>query len=383
MSHSPATRSDLIDLVRQWHQNATPWTPSGLETRLDWGPPLNPSHEVLSCRQLNRVIDHAVDDLTITVEAGLPLQDLQDLLAEQGQWLPIDWPRAGAPGTIGGLVARGLAGGLRQRHLGVRDQIIGIGLLRTDGVEARAGGRVVKNVAGYDLMRLLCGSWGSLALITELTLRLQPVRSARSSLLVDGDLAAQDDFRNAVLRSSLTPERCDWINSGDGSWRLRLVVSSVSDQAVEDQLLRLETLAHNQPLSTERQACADPLTTPIDASPSAQLLRLVLPPAQLQELLQDEAMTALKSWCWELAAGAGCGDGWCDAATPDHQLQALRRSVSRLGGEMTLLKRTAGSTMPAWVDRPSRSLIEAVKRQFDPKLQLSRGRLPGVDQETL
>ena len=89
------------------------------------GPPLGPQHEVLSCRQLNRVIDHAVDDLTITVEAGMPLQDLQDLLAEQGQWLPIDWPRGGAPGSIGGLVARGLAGGLRQRHLGVRDQIIG------------------------------------------------------------------------------------------------------------------------------------------------------------------------------------------------------------------------------------------------------------------
>ena len=65
---------------------------------------------MLSCRQLNRVIDHAVDDLTITVEAGLPLKELQKLLAEQGQWLPIDWPRAGAPGSTGGLVARGLAG---------------------------------------------------------------------------------------------------------------------------------------------------------------------------------------------------------------------------------------------------------------------------------
>ena len=106
MNHSPASRSALIDLVRQWHQSGTPWSPSGLGTRLDWGPPLDPRHEVLSCRQLNQVIDHAVDDLTITVEAGLPLQDLQDLLAEQGQWLPIDWPRAGDPGSIGGLVAR-------------------------------------------------------------------------------------------------------------------------------------------------------------------------------------------------------------------------------------------------------------------------------------
>ncbi len=383
MSQSPANRCALIDLVCQWHQSATPWSPSGLGTRLSWGPPLDPSHEVLSCRQLNRVIDHAVDDLTITVEAGLPLQDLQDLLTEQGQWLPIDWPRAGAPGSIGGLVARGLAGGLRQRYLGVRDQIIGIGLLRADGVEAHAGGRVVKNVAGYDLMRLLCGSWGSLALITELTLRLQPLRPARSSLVVDGELAAQDAFRSELLRSSLTPERCDWINSGDGAWQLRLVVSSVSDQAVEDQLKRLETLAHEQQLSAKRQPCADALSTPLDASPSAQLVRLVLPPAQLQQLLRDDAMTALKPWCWELAAGAGCGDGWCDTATPDHQLQALRRSVIGLGGEMTVLKRAAGSTVPAWLDRPSRPLIEAVKRQFDPKLQLSRGRLPGVDQETL
>ena len=112
-------------------------------------------------------------------------------------------------------------------------------------------------------------------------------------------------------------------------------------------------------------------------------MRLVLPPAQLHQLLRDEAMRALKPWTWELAAGAGCGDGWCDAATPDHQLEALRRVAISLGGEMTLLKRPAGSTVPVWLDRPSRPLIEAVKRQFDPKLQLSRGRLPGVDQETL
>ena len=383
MRNSPASRNALIDLVRQWHQSGTPWSPSGLGTRLDWGPPLDPRHEVLSCRQLNHVIDYAVDDLTITVEAGLPLQDLQAQLAEKGQWLPIDWPRAGAPGSIGGMVARGLTGGLRQRHLGVRDQIIGIGLLRPDGIEAHAGGRVVKNVAGYDLMRLLCGSWGSLALITELTLRLQPLCPARSSLLLNGDLDSQESFRSELLRSSLTPERCDWINSGDGAWRLRLVMSSVSEQAVEEQLNRLETLALEQQLSAERHPCADALTTPFDASPSAQLVRLVLPPAQMQRLLRDDAMRALKPWCWELAAGAGCGDGWCDAATPDHQLEALRRSIIRLGGEMTLLKRAAESTVPAWLDRPSRPLIEAVKRQFDPKLQLSRGRLPGVDQQTL
>ena len=156
-------------------------------------------------------------------------------------------------------------------------------------------------------MRLLCGSWGSLALITELTLRLQPLRPARTSLLVEGDLKAQEAFRSELLRSSLTPERCDWINGGDGAWRLRLVVSSVSEQAVNDQLKQLEGLALNQQLSAERQPCTDALTTPLEARPSEQLIRLVLPPAQLHELLRNESMRALKQWTWELAAGAGCG----------------------------------------------------------------------------
>ena len=90
MPSSPATRKELIALVRQWHDAASPWIPSGLGTRLDWGPPLDASHPVLSCRGLNRVIDHAVDDLTITVQAGYPLADLQAVLAERGQWLPLD-----------------------------------------------------------------------------------------------------------------------------------------------------------------------------------------------------------------------------------------------------------------------------------------------------
>ena len=113
---------------------------------------------------------------------------------------------------------------------------------------------------------------------------------------MDGDLKAQETFRSELLRSSLTPERCDWIKGGDGAWRLRLVVSSVSEQAVDDQLKQLEALALNQQLSAERQACSDALTTPFDASPSAQLVRLVLPPAQLHRLLRDEAMRALKPW---------------------------------------------------------------------------------------
>ena len=382
MPPSPATRKELIALVRQWHDAASPWIPSGLGTRLDWGPPLDARHPVLSCRGLNRVIDHAVDDLTITVQAGCPLTDLQAVLAERGQWLPLDHPRGEAEGSIGGLVARGLAGGLRQRHLGVRDQIIGITLLRSDGVEARAGGRVVKNVAGYDLMKLLCGSWGSLALITELTLRVQPIRPAHATLLLHGDLSSQNSFRAELLRSTLTPERCDWQSRGDGHWQLRLLLSSVSDQAVEDQMKRLEAMAESHRLKRERHSGANPLDSGLPCMDPTWLVRVALPSAVLHQLLSDGTLLALKGWQWDLAAGAGCGDGWCSEPTAPYRVDALRRRVIDLGGQLTVLKQPQAAGLPAWLDAPARPVIEAVKRQFDPRQQLCRGRLPGVDQET-
>ena len=382
MPPSPATRKELIALVRQWHDAASPWIPSGLGTRLDWGPPLDARHPVLSCRGLNRVIDHAVDDLTITVQAGCPLADLQAVLAERGQWLPLDQPRGEAQGSIGGLVARGLAGGLRQRHLGVRDQIIGITLLRSDGVEARAGGRVVKNVAGYDLMKLLCGSWGSLALITELTLRVQPIRPAHATLLLHGDLSSQNSFRAELLRSTLTPERCDWQSRGDGHWQLRLLLSSVSDQAVEDQMKRLEAMAGSHRLKAQRHSGADPLDSGLPCMDPTWLVRVALPSAVLHQLLSDGTLLALKGWQWDLAAGAGCGDGWCSEPTAPYRVDALRRRVIDLGGQLTVLKQPQAAGLPAWLDAPARPVIEAVKRQFDPRQQLCRGRLPGVDQET-
>ena len=380
MSHSPANRSELIELVRQWHQTATPWSPSGLGHHLHWGAPLDPNHAVLSCRHLDRVIDHAVDDLTISVEAGMPLPMLQQLLADQGQWLAMDQPRGCQPSSIGGLVARGLAGGLRQRHLGVRDQIIGISLVRSDGIEARAGGRVVKNVAGYDLMRLLCGSWGSLAFITELTLRLQPIRPAQAALVLTGDLKAQEGFRAELMRSTLTPERCDWQRQGEGPWRLRLVLSSVSDQAVEDQLSRLASLADDHGVAAERHSCSDLLETDMPCQDPCWLVRVVLPPAVLHQLLDSAAMATLPQWQWDLAAGAGCGDGWSNEPGNGVQVEALRRAVIALGGSLTLLQQPDGSTIDAWLDTPARPLIEAVKRQFDPRQQLCRGRLPGVNQ---
>ena len=212
---------ELQELVRELHRQAAPWQPAGLGSRLSWGPQPEPGSATVSCRALRGIVEHSPGDFTVTVWAGTPLVDLQAELAHHGQWLTLDWPwgsgsGGAASGSVGGLVARGLAGGLRQRYLGVRDQLIGIELVRADGVRARAGGKVVKNVAGYDLMRLFTGSWGALGLITSVTLRTLPLPPQRRGLGLSGPLEALSQLASWLLGSSLSPERIDWWRPGGG-----------------------------------------------------------------------------------------------------------------------------------------------------------------------
>ena len=166
-------RHELVELVRDLHSQASPWIPSGLGNHLHWGPQPQIQSSVLSLRGHNQVLEHATGDFTVTVEAGMPLGELQAVLAEQGQWLPIDPPLAG-PSSIGGVVARGVSGPLRHKAMGLKDQVIGISLLRSDGTTAQAGGQVVKNVAGYDLSRLMAGAHGTLGVLLEISLKVLP-----------------------------------------------------------------------------------------------------------------------------------------------------------------------------------------------------------------
>lgn len=375
--------SDLQALVQDLHQGNVTWLPAGLGSRLDWGPPVAEPHAVLSCRRLNRILEHNPGDFTISVEAGTPLVEVQQALAYHGQWLPLDWPWGSGPagegsGSIGGLVARGQAGGYRQRYLGVRDQLIGIHLLRSDGVAARAGGKVVKNVAGYDLMRPLCGSWGSLALITSVTLRTQPIPPHRQGLRLQGARPALGSFCRWLLGSSLSPERLDWQRRG-GEASLLVSLASISAQTLQEQIACIEAKAAGEGLGC---GCLEP-----DALAAAEccgqgdpepawLLRLGVLPDRLPELLEQRALGGL-----ELVMGAGSGLGYAwgsAAAVPAHRVESLRRHCQEAGGALTVLRQPSGSNLPAWLDAPSRPLIEAIKRQFDPKQQLARGRLPGV-----
>jgi glycolate oxidase FAD binding subunit len=298
-------------------------------------------------------------------------------------------------------VARGLAGGYRERYLGIRDQLIGLRLLRSDGVAARAGGKVVKNVAGYDLMRLFTGSWGSLGLITELTLRTMPLPLQRRGLCLQGSLAELAELVRWLLASSLSPERIDWWSpplaavAGLGPQPLLLIaLASVNTETLDDQIACLRGQApdaHAHVLDAEALEALLAIARGGDSGGGSGghaqataavpwLLRLGVNAQAVDQLL---AAPELEGMAVEISGGSGLGLAWWasesgDGALDTPRVEALRRLCEQLGGYLTVLVQPPGSTLSAWKDAPSRPLIETLKRRFDPKLQLAPGRLPGV-----
>ncbi|MEG3436277.1 FAD-binding oxidoreductase [Pannus brasiliensis CCIBt3594] len=200
----PDNSETLAEIVRIANENRWPLLIRGAGSKLDWGNPVNSPRIVVCTGQLNRAIEHAVGDLVITVEAGMTLADLQAFLAPSRQFLPVD-PSYLDRTTIGGLVATADAGGWRQRYGGVRDLILGFSFVRHDGAIAKAGGRVVKNVAGYDMMKLFTGSFGTLGIISEVTLRLFPMISDSETLLITGSGESIAKLSYIIRQSALTP----------------------------------------------------------------------------------------------------------------------------------------------------------------------------------
>ncbi len=188
--------------------------------------------EDLRTDRLDRVLEHEAGDLTCTVEAGIRLSALQAALAPHGQRLALDPP--GDP-TVGACLAANLSGPLRHRFGAPRDLVLGVTLVLADGTVVNAGGKVVKNVAGYDLGKLVCGSRGTLALIVRVSLRLHPLPAAARTLSVEDEDAAA--VVAALVRSPLQPSALDVLHPG----RVAVLLEG-RRAAVEEQLRRARAL---------------------------------------------------------------------------------------------------------------------------------------------
>jgi glycolate oxidase FAD binding subunit len=247
----PETTDQLSQVVKIAGQHKIPLLSCGNGSKLGWGKVRKAPQWVVSTQKLNQVLDHGVGDLIVTVQAGLKLTDLQAFLQPYGQFLPVD-PLYSHQVTLGGMVATADTGSLRQRYGGVRDLVLGLSFVRWDGEIAKAGGKVVKNVAGYDLMKLFTGSYGTLGIISEITFRLYPLVNHSKTLILTGKSDKIALFRNQLVNTGLSPTAADILSSS--------VVKSLNLGEEMGVILRFQSIPESieQQLEQVKQL-ADPL----------------------------------------------------------------------------------------------------------------------------
>ena len=241
---APSTAEEAGEVMREAGADGRRVRIRGGGTKASWGRPVEPPDVEVSTERLDRLVEHNEGDLTAGFEAGLPIARAQEALAEAGQMVALDPPldRPGGDGdgaTIGGVVATGDSGPLRHRYGAPRDLILGITVALSDGTVARAGGKVIKNVAGYDLAKLFTGSFGTLGLIVEVVMRLHPRPPEQVTAVgVSDDPDALGDAASAVAHSPFGPECLDvsW-DGGHGEVMARFV--GVAPEAGAKEVVKL------------------------------------------------------------------------------------------------------------------------------------------------
>ncbi|GAA3949164.1 FAD-binding oxidoreductase [Actinomadura viridis] len=379
---APASVAEAAEVMRVAAEESLAVVPRGAETRLDWGTPPLRCDLLLDTARLDRVVEHAAGDLVVTAEAGLGMDRLAEVLASRGQRLALDTPLPGS--TVGGTIATAAAGPLRLLYGTPRDLVIGLTVVRADGRVARSGGKVVKNVAGYDLGRLFSGSYGTLGLIVEATFRLHPVPAARAFLTrAVPDAARAHEAVQAVLHSPAAPSAVECVtpagNGGDGEAG-GIVVGVLLEGVPEGVAARTGQL--RALLGEDTAVAPDPPEWWGAYPDGTTLIDVTAPPSALAGLLAAaEAAGPGAALSWS-AAGRGHVGLSGEAAPGDvartlGRLRGLPDGPRRCAAVVRYAPEAVRAEVDPWGPVPALSLMRGVKDQFDPDHRMSPGRFVG------
>lgn len=390
----PSTTDELAQVMTLAHRNNWSILPCGSGSKLSWGGICKNVDLVVSTERLNRVIEHAVGDLTVTVEAGVKLKDLQEVLLKTGQFLPLE-PAYPQEVTLGGIIATADSGSLRHRYGGVRDMLLGIAFVRCDGQIAKAGGRVVKNVAGYDLMKLFTGSYGTLGILTEVTFRAYPVQEAAGTVVLTGSAEAIASATKTLLASALTPTAVDLLSTqlvtqlGFGQGMGLMMRFQSVKESVNEQSSRILEVGQKLGLQGTRYTDADEaslwksLPEQIWETPQQSAITCkigVLPTAAVTTLAQLDTLTS-PAGLGLIHAGSGLGLLRLNPeVTTPQKIMELRRYCESQRGFLTVLEAPISlkQQLDVWgYSGNALDLMRGIKQQFDPKNILSPQRFVG------
>ncbi len=381
----PGSEQELAKVLKLANAAGLGVTPRGGGTKLEWGNRPAQADVILSTARLHRVIEHAWADLTVSAEAGCTIAKLQETLAKHGQRLALDalWPERA---TVGGVLSTNDSGALRLRFGSLRDLVIGVTLALADGTVASSGGRVVKNVAGYDLPKLVTGALGTLGVITRAIFRLHPLpRERRTISCVTTDVREAQRLVVAIQNSKLAHSalqiccetemqpRVDVLFEGTGAGltaQVEQVKVMMGAAAISD--------AGGDVWSARQEICSAGKRGEAEFA----VVKFATLPAQMAETIETIARLSRPDVRWKVAAQA-TGIGWArldgDAQAMESALREFRAGLERGGGSLVTAHRAAGmSALDAWGKAgDALPLMNAVKRQFDPQGILNPGRFVG------
>jgi glycolate oxidase FAD binding subunit len=381
---SPGNERELAEVLRLSKEAGLGVIPRGGATKLGWGNPPVRADLILSTARLNELTEHAWADLTVSVDAGCTIHKLQETLGQHGQRLALDplWPEKA---TIGGVLSTNDSGALRLRFGALRDLIIGVTLALPDGTLASSGGKVVKNVAGYDLPKLATGAFGTLGVITRAVFRLHPLpRLTRSFSVATATAEETRRFIQAVQNSKLAHAALQ-VRFESGADAEVDVLFEGTEEGLQAQEVHLKVLAETAGVteaSPEIWNARQSLWSSLKPESTA-LAKFTVLPAEIEKSLETIAKSAsARHLEWEGVAQA-TGIGWLrlEGGTKDLgvSLQELREQFERSTGSLLVLHRPAAMpSIDAWGNAgDALPLMKAVKQQLDPKNTLNPGRFVG------
>lgn len=350
----PTSTAEVADVLRDAAARGLTVVPRGRGTKQGWGLPVE-ADLVVDLSAMDRVLDHQAGDLIVDTQAGARLADVQAHVATEGQRLALDETVPGA--SIGGALATNASGPQRLVAGTARDLLIGVTVVRADGVVARAGGRVVKNVAGYDLGKLVVGSFGTLAVVTEAVFRLHPEPEVRRWVTT----VAEDPhaLAHAVVHSQAVP----WAVEVDGA-----TLSVMVGGRPEGVAARVEAVQALVGGSVSETAPAWWGTYPWQ--PGEIGVKVTCALSGLRDVLAAAGD--------RVRGSAGVGVLYAVAEEPA-DVDRLREVAARHGGTVVVVDAPdeVKQVVDVWGPVPALDLMRRVKDQFDPGHRLSPGRFVG------
>lgn len=381
----PADAQELANGLRNANRDGLAVIPRGGGTKLGWGNPPRRANLQLGTGRMDRITEHTWADLTVTVDAGCRISVLQEALRVHGQRVAIDplWPERA---TVGGVLSANDTGALRLRFGGLRDLIIGATIALPDGTLARSGGKVVKNVAGYDLSKLVTGAFGTLGVIASATFRLHPLpQLARTLSARLSDAGAAQRLVLALQDSRLAHTALQLRLVDDGVGIEMDVLFEGTQAGVDAQTKEAARIAAGQAAFAESPASVWQARQQLWAGEPAAVVKLNTVVSEAGAMVTRVRHLAHSGGCRWRGVIQATGTGWLALTGPAAGWTAivreLRRATAAHGGSVVVLDvppALADPNLDAWGDAgDALPLMVAVKQEFDPKGTLNPGRFVG------